>query len=78
MDLVTHEGCVAGGEDAFLLDVTDKAKGGQYQCLDPVTLHERILEDQRRLWDLVLTRNQDQFHIIPRKARGWQLHPVSG
>jgi hypothetical protein len=27
VDLVTHEGSVAGGEDAFLLDVTDVATG---------------------------------------------------
>ena len=60
--------------------ITDKAKGAlraQYQCLDPVALHERILEDQQRLQDLVLARKKDQPHIIPRKARDWQLHPVS-
>jgi len=42
----------------------------QEQQLDPVSLHERILEDQRHLRDLVLTRNQDRPHIIPRKGRG--------
>jgi len=26
---------------------------------------------------LVLTRNHDQPHIIPRKGMDWQLHPVS-
>jgi len=49
----------------------------QYQKLDPVALHDTILEDQRCLQDLVLARKKDQPHIIPRKAEGWQLHPVS-
>ena len=40
----------------------------QEQHLDPVALHDTILEDQRRLRDLVLTRNHDQPHIIPRKG----------
>jgi hypothetical protein len=60
--------------------ITQQAKEAlrhQYQCLDPVALHDTILEDQRRLQDLVLARKQDQPHIIPRKARDWQLHPVS-
>jgi hypothetical protein len=57
--------------------ITDKAKGSQYQRLDPVALHERILEDQRRLRDLVLTRKQVQPHINPKKGMDWQLHPVS-
>jgi len=49
----------------------------QEQHLDPVALHERILKDERHLRELVLTRNQDQPHIIPRKGMGWQLYPVS-
>jgi len=49
----------------------------QYQKLDPVALHDTILKDQRRLRDLVLARNHDQPHIIPRKGMDWQLHPVS-
>ena len=60
--------------------ITEQAKEVlryQYQCLDPVALHERILQDQQRLRDLVLTRNHDQPHIIPRKGMDWQLHPVS-
>jgi hypothetical protein len=60
--------------------ITEAAKGvlrHQEQKLDPVALHDTILQDQRRLRALVLARKQDQLHIIPRKARGWQLHPVS-
>jgi len=60
--------------------ITEEAKealGQQYQHLDPVTLHDPILEEERRLRDLVLTKKQDRPHIIPRKARNWQLHPVS-
>jgi len=50
----------------------------QEQHLDPVALHERILKDERHLRELVLTRNQDQPHIIiPRKGMGRQLHPGS-
>jgi hypothetical protein len=49
----------------------------QEQHPDPVALHDTILEDERHLRDLVLTKNQDWSHIIPRKARDWQLHPVS-
>jgi hypothetical protein len=49
----------------------------QYQCLDPVALHERILADERHLRDLVLTRKQVQPHINPRKGMDWQLHPGS-
>ena len=49
----------------------------QYQKLDPVALHDTILKDQRRLRDLVLARNHDRPHIIPRKGMDWQLHPVS-
>ena len=60
--------------------ITEQAKEAlraQEQHLDPVALHERILQDQRRPRDLVLTRDHDQPHIIPRKAKDWQLHPVS-
>jgi len=60
--------------------ITEEAKGvlrHQYQHLDPVVLHDTILEDERHLRDLVLTKKQDQLHITPRKARDWQLHPVS-
>jgi len=60
--------------------ITEEAKEAlraQEQHLDPVALHERILADERHLRDLVLTRNQDQPHIIPRKGMDWQLHPVS-
>jgi len=60
--------------------ITEEAKETlrrQYQCLDPVALHDTILEDQRRLQDLVLARKQDQPRIIPRKAREWHIHPVS-
>jgi len=60
--------------------ITEEAKEAlrhQEQKLDPVALHERILKDQRRLRDLVLTRKQDQPHITPRKGMDWQLHPVS-
>jgi len=49
----------------------------QERHLDPVALHDTILADERLLRDLVLTRNQDQPHIIPRKGLDWQLHPVS-
>ena len=60
--------------------ITEEAKEvlrAQERHLDPVALHDTILEDQRCLQDLVLARKKDQPHIIPRKARGWQLHPVS-
>jgi len=60
--------------------ITEEAKEAlrhQEQHLDPVPLHDTILKDQRRLRDLVLTRNHDQPYIIPRKAKDWQLHPVS-
>ncbi|RIE17220.1 hypothetical protein [Candidatus Cryosericum septentrionale] len=60
--------------------ITEEAKEvlrAQEQHLDPVALHDTILEDQRHLRDLVLTRNYDQPHIIPRKGMDWQLHPVS-
>lgn len=60
--------------------ITEEAKEAlraQYQCLDPVALHDTILADERHLRDLVLTKKQVQPHIIPRKARGWQIHPVS-
>jgi hypothetical protein len=62
------------------LCITEEAKEAlraQEQHLDPVALHERILKDERHLRDLVLTRNQDQPHIIPRKGMDWQLHPGS-
>jgi len=60
--------------------ITEEAKEAlraQYQHLDPVALHDTILADERHLWELVLARNQDQPHIIPRKGMDWQLHPVS-
>ena len=60
--------------------ITEEAKEAlrhQEQHLDPVALHDTILEDERRLRDLVLTRKQVQPHIIPRKGMDWQLHPVS-
>lgn len=60
-----------------IMEEAKEALRHQYQRLDPVALHERILQDQWRLRDLVLARNQDQPHIIPRKAKDWQLHPVS-
>jgi len=49
----------------------------QYQHLDPVALDDTILADERHLRDLLLAKKQARPHIIPRKARGWQLHPVS-
>jgi hypothetical protein len=60
--------------------ITEEAKEAlraQEQPLDPVALHERILADERRLWDLVLARDHTRPHVIPRKAGDWQLHPVS-
>jgi len=60
--------------------ITEEAKEAlrrQYEHLDPVALHDTILDDQRHLRDLVLTKKQDRPHVIPRKVRDWQLHPVS-
>ena len=56
---------------------TKEALRAQEQHLDPVALHERILADQRRLRELVLTKKQVQPHINLRKGMDWQLHPVS-
>jgi len=56
---------------------TKEALRAQEQHLDPVALHERILADERHLRELVLTTKRGRPHIIPRKARDWQLHPVS-
>jgi hypothetical protein len=60
-----------------IMEEAKEALRVQYQCLDPVALHDTILADERRLRDLVLTRNHDQSHINPRKGIDWQLHPVS-
>jgi hypothetical protein len=60
-----------------IMEEAKEALRAQYQCLDPVALHDTILADERHLRDLVLTRKQDQPHIIPRKGMDWQLHPVS-
>jgi len=60
--------------------ITEEAKEApraQERHLDPVALHDTLLEDERHLRDLVLTTKQDRPHIIPRKVRDWQLHPVS-
>jgi len=59
------------------MEQAKEALRAQYKRLDPVALHDTILEGQQRLRDLVLTRNHDQPHIIPRKGMNWQLHPVS-
>ena len=60
-----------------IMEEAKEALRVQYQCLDPVALHERILADERHLRDLVLTRKQVQLHINPRKGMDWQLHPGS-
>jgi len=52
------------------MEEAKEALRAQEQHLDPVALHERILADERHLRELVLTRNQDQPHIIPRKGTG--------
>jgi hypothetical protein len=42
-----------------------------------VALHDTVLEDERHLRNLLLTKKQDQPPITPRKAKSGQLHPVS-
>ena len=60
-----------------IMEEAKEALRAQEQYLDPIALHDTILADKRHLRELVLTRNQDQPHINPRKGMDWQLHPVS-
>src|SRR5450756_2878085 len=46
-----------------IMEQAKEALRHQYQKLDPVALHDTILEDQRCLQDLVLARKKDQPHI---------------
>ncbi|MBA4365076.1 MAG: hypothetical protein C0398_03585 [Coprothermobacter sp.] len=60
-----------------ITEQTKEALRAQEWHPDPVALHDTILADERRLRDLVLTKNKDRPHITPRKGNNWQLHPVS-